>query len=228
MNLARAAWGDKTVQGKVSFKPSQKLRDKVQELFGHDIDEVFITADDMRHIKKHHAEHEEKRGQVSLTPENITDVYDVINDLDEATLEQSDATGNRRMMIVKDLNGRMFSLLIERGKAKAEIKTVYKYKNPSLMSDVTSPEPNVRNDSAKDSSTVTISPETVESKENSAPTLDTLFQEAPALKDAALEYGATEKDGEVTFENPEREKEFLRIAEVLQGDVTKKLSAGKM
>ena len=29
--------------------------------------------------------------------------------------------------------------------------------------------------------------------------LDTLFQEAPALKDAALEYGATEKDGEVTY-----------------------------
>mgnify|MGYP001715752426 CR=1 FL=1 len=57
--------------------------------------------------------------------------------------------------------------------------------------------------------------------------LNTLFQEAPALKDAALEYGATEKDGEVTFENPGREKEFLRIAEALQGDVAKKLSAGK-
>ena len=70
--------------------------------------------------------------------------------------------------------------------------------------------------------------EAEESKRNPVPTLDTLFQEAPALKDAALEYGATEKDGEVTFENPEREKEFLRIAEALQGDVTKKLSTGKM
>ena len=58
-----------------------------------------------------------------------------------------------------------------------------------------------------------------------APILDTLFQESPALKKAALEYGATEKDGEVTFENPEREKEFLRIAEALQGGVAKKLSA---
>lgn len=57
-----------------------------------------------------------------------------------------------------------------------------------------------------------------------APILDTLFQESPALKKAALEYGATEKDGEVTFENPEREKEFLRIAEALQGGVAKKLS----
>lgn len=64
-----------------------------------------------------------------------------------------------------------------------------------------------------------------ESKRNPVPTLDTLFQEAPALKKVALEYGATEKDGEVTFENPEREKEFVRIAEALQSDVAKKLSA---
>ena len=60
-----------------------------------------------------------------------------------------------------------------------------------------------------------------------APILDTLFQEAPALKKAAIEYGATEKDGEVTFENPEREKEFVRIAEALQDDVAKKLSANR-
>lgn len=61
VELANRAWSDSKAQGRVSFAPSKKLRDKVQELFGHDIDEVFITADDMRHIKKHHAENEEKR-----------------------------------------------------------------------------------------------------------------------------------------------------------------------
>ena len=119
----------------------------------------------------------------------------------------------------------MFALLVERGKTKAEVKTVYKYKKPPLMSDAISPNLNARSDSAKVSSASTIAPEAKESKKNSSPTLDTLFQEAPALKDAALQYGATEKDGEVTFENPEREKEFVRIAEALQGDVAKKLSA---
>ena len=77
------------------------------------------------------------------------------------------------------------------------------------------------------SSTATIPPAAEEIKKNPATTLDALFQEAPALKNAALEYGATEKDGKVTFENPGREKEFLRIADALQGDVAKKLSAGK-
>lgn len=250
VNLARAAWNDKTVQGKVSFKPSQKLRDKVQELFGHDIDEVFITADDMRHIKNAHSEGEEKRGQESLTPDDMADVYHVVNEFDSATKERDDRRGNQNVLVVKNVDGKMFALLVERGKTKAEVKTVYKYKktplmsdaispnlnarsdsakvlNPSSMSDVTSPEPNVRNDSTKDFSTATISPEAEESKKNSSPTLDTLFQEAPALKDAALQYGATEKDGSVTFENPEREKDFKRIAEALQGDVAKKLSAGK-
>ena len=228
VNLARAAWNDKTVQGKVSFKPSQKLRDKVQELFGHDIDEVFITADDMRHIKNEHSEHEEKRGQVNVTPENISDVYDVVNSFDEAELQKADSSGNQKMLAVRNKDGKKFALLIERGKRKAQVKTYYaiKKKQPAPMSDAQSPERNVQNDSADTvSSASTIAPEAKESKKNSSPTLDTLFQEAPALKDAALQYGATEKDGRVTFEKPEREKDFKRIAEALQGDVAKKLSA---
>lgn len=228
VNLARAAWNDKTVQGKVSFKPSQKLRDKVQELFGHDIDEVFITADDMRHIKNDHSEHEEKRGQVNVTPENLSDVYDVVNSFDEAELQKADSSGNQKMLAVRNKDGKKFALLIERGKRKAQVKTYYaiKKKQPAPMSDAQSPERNVQNDSADTvSSASTIAPETEESKRNPAPTLDTLFQEAPALKDAALQYGATEKDGRVTFENPEREKDFVRIAEALQGDVAKKLSS---
>ena len=57
--------------------------------------------------------------------------------------------------------------------------------------------------------------------------LDTLFQRDPVLKQAALSYGATEQAGKVDFKNPAREREFLRIADALQGDVAKKLSAGK-
>lgn len=249
VNLARAAWGDKTVQGKVSFKPSQKLRDKVQELFGHDIDEVFITADDMRHIKNAHSEGEEKRGQEILKPDDMADVYHVVNEFDSATKERDDRRGNQNVLVVKNVDGKMFALLVERGKTKAEVKTVYKYKKPSLMSDAISPNLNARSDSAKVekqspmsdaqspernvqndsadtvSSASNIALEAEESKRNPALTLDALFQEAPALKKAALEYGATEKDGRVTFENPGREKEFVRIAEALQGDVAKKLSA---
>ena len=164
VNLARAAWSDKKAQGKVSFKPSQKLRDKVRELFGHDIDEVFITADDMRHIKNAHSEDEEKHGQVNLTPEDISEVYHVVNEFDSATKERDDRRGNQNILVVKDADGRMFALLVERGKNKAEIKTVYKHKKPSPMSDAISPNLNARSDSAKVSSASNIAQAEAEGK----------------------------------------------------------------
>jgi hypothetical protein len=155
LNLATKVWQNPRAQGKVTFYPSQKLKDKVKELFGHDIDTVFITADDIRHIKSGHSEHEENRGQINLSEQDIPDIYDVVNDFDNATKLQSDAKGNQKIMFVKDVNGKMISLLIERGKHKAQVKTAYK--KQVQMSDVTSPEPNVLNDSVPASTSI-ISP----------------------------------------------------------------------
>ena len=223
VNLARAAWSDKKAQGKVSFKPSQKLRDKVREFFGHDIDEVFITADDMRHIKNAHSDGEEKRGQVNLTPDDIAEVYHVVNEFDSATKERDDRHGNQNILVVKDSDGRMFALLVERGKSKAEVKTVYKYKKPSPMSDAISPNLNARSDSAKVSSTSNISPNEAEGK-TKEPTLEELLQRDHSLKKSALEYGAREKDGKVVFADKAEEKDFLRAANALISDVLAKFS----
>ena len=152
LDLATKVWQNPRAQGKVTFYPSQKLKDKVKELFGHDIDTVFITADDIRHIKSGHSEHEENRGQINLSEQDIPDIYDVVNDFDNATKLQSDAKGNQKIMFVKDVNGKMISLLIERGKHKAQVKTAYK--KQVQMSDVTSPEPNVLNDSVPASTSI--------------------------------------------------------------------------
>ena len=202
---------------------------------GHRDGRCFVVFDD-----------KEKRGQVSLTPENITDVYDVVKDFDEATLEQSDVAGNQKIMVVKDVIGRMFALFVERGKNKAEIKTVYKYKktspmsdaiSPNLnarsdsakvekrspMSDVTSPEPNVRNDSAKVSFILNISLNEAEDKQE--PTLEEFFQLTPALKKAALEYGARDENGKVTFPDEARNQEFIKVAKTLLGAGERKTSA---
>ena len=223
VNLARAAWSDKKAQGKVSFKPSQKLRDKVRELFRHDIDEVFITADDMRHMKNAHSDGEEKRGQVNLTPEDFAEVYHVVNEFDSATKERDDRRGNQNILVVKNADGRMFALLVERGKNKAEIKTVYKYKKPSPMSDAISPNLNARSDSAKVSSISNIPRTEAEGKQE--PTLEEILQLAPALKKAALEYGAKDERGKVTFADETRKQEFLKVAKVLLSAAERKTSA---
>ena len=88
-DLANKAWNDTTYQGRASFKPSKKLNDKINEMLGHPIEEVFITASDVRHIKKHHLEHEDARGQVNISTGNLADIYDTLNDFDEATLAAS-------------------------------------------------------------------------------------------------------------------------------------------
>ncbi len=149
IELAEKAWDDKNFNGKVSFQPSQKFRDKVQELFGHNVDTVFITADDVRHIKKHHGQLESQRGQLEITPETIAEIYDAVNDFDTATKERDDNLGNQSVMVVKGANGTSYVILVERGKSKAQVKTFYKLKRALQMSDANSPNFNVQNDSVK-------------------------------------------------------------------------------
>ena len=68
------------------------------------------------------------------------------------------------------------------------------------------------------SSVSNISPNEAESKQE--PTLENILQLAPALKKAALEYGAKDERGKVTFADEERKQEFIKVAKAL-------LSAGE-
>ncbi len=150
-DLAKAAWNDKNFNGKVSFKPSKKFRDKAQELFGHDIEEVFITGSDIRHIKKKHGENEDARGQIDMTPEMIPDIYDVVNDFDIAEEGKTDKVGQKAIEVTKNINGGQgYVITVERGTKKAEVKTALKQKKPQVL-DTKGSEQNVRNDPATSS-----------------------------------------------------------------------------
>ena len=58
-----------------------------------------------------------------------------------------------------------------------------------------------------------------------APTVDTLLQSSPALRKSALEYGAKEGGGKVTFTDETRRQEFLKIAKALLSAGERKPSA---
>ena len=170
VDLAREAWVDKSARGRGSFKPSQKLRDKVQELFGHDVTEVFITADGIRHLRNHHGEGEEKRGQINFVPDMAGEIYDVVNDFDSASKEHDDNLGNQNVLVVRRGNGDSYALLVERGKKKVEVKTFYKKAETSPMFDAKSPNLNAQSDSAKSPSVVpSIPQEQQKSNEKKAP-----------------------------------------------------------
>ena len=147
---ARNAWNNKESKDKYIFSPSKKLKDRFKELLGQEINAVIITDDAIRHIKKHHSENEELRGQVNLTPEDIATIPFVMNNWDVMELdpENNDKMGNRAILIKKRINGISAVGTIEKGKEKEFIVTSWKYiKSDVLDVSKETPEPNVRNDS---------------------------------------------------------------------------------
>ncbi len=130
--LARKAWENNNINEKVSFAPSDKLQQKVCELFGHTINEIFITGSDIRHIKNHHAKDERLRGQRDITPQDISMIYDTVSDFKTANKERNDNKGNQTILFMRDtMFMRCFALLVERGKKKAEVKTFYIHEKDS-------------------------------------------------------------------------------------------------
>ena len=148
IELARRAWNDNEYQGRVSFAPSPKLRQASQNILGHDLDEVFITASDIRHIKKQHGEGEEAQGQIDITPNDFGKLIDVINDFTSVVSGETDKQGNQALKLSREDGNISFSVIAERGSHKAEVKTFYikKEKAPSMFN-AESPEQNARSDS---------------------------------------------------------------------------------
>ncbi len=126
IKLAMEAWTNKTINKKLSFSPTEKLKETISELFGHKIEEVFITSNGIRHLRNHHGEGEEKRGQINFTPDMAGEIYDTVNNFDVITKERNDNLGNQNVLVMKKGGGNTFVVLTERGKKRVEIKTFYK------------------------------------------------------------------------------------------------------
>ncbi len=56
------------------------------------------------------------------------------------------------------------------------------------------------------------------------PTLEDILRLAPSLQKAALEYGAKDENGKVTFADKTRKQEFLKVAKALLGAGERKFS----
>ncbi|MBR3623138.1 MAG: hypothetical protein IKN43_07325 [Selenomonadaceae bacterium] len=115
VEFAQKIWKNENEQGQVSFSPSLKLCESVKKILKHDIGEIFITASDIRHIKKKHSSGEDARGQVNIDPQHFEDLYDVINEFDTAEIGDTDKQGNKSIKLSKQQNGMIFSAITERG-----------------------------------------------------------------------------------------------------------------
>lgn len=157
--LAQKAWEDKDFKDKVSFVPSERFERRLSDLLGHNVGEVVITADAIRHIKSHHGnvKQESNRGQKALTPRDLALLPYLLNNFDSAELdsEYDDRRGNRAVKVKKRINGVSVVATIEKGSKQFVVTSwqIVKTKKPADALDATtdksaSPGLNVRNDSA--------------------------------------------------------------------------------
>jgi len=93
-----------------------------------EVESVFITDSDIRHIKKHHSSNEDARGQIDLTPDDFALLPVVINEYDELCVTDTDKLGNKRFEISKEIDGLIIVAAVQRGKRRMEVRSFWKMK----------------------------------------------------------------------------------------------------
>jgi hypothetical protein len=124
--LAKSVWEGNKEAAKVSYAVSAKLKAELKKLLGKDIEEMFITDGDVRHIRKKHGQGEAFRGQVDIVPEDFALIPFILNDFDTAMVDSVDKLGNVRLLFTKLLGSRAYVATIERGNRRIQVRTFWK------------------------------------------------------------------------------------------------------
>ena len=127
--MAESAWAGNRNTAKIEFSLSDGLKAKLKELLGKEIHKAFITDSDVRHIKKHHGQNEERRGQADITPSDFALIPVVLNEYDTAEHTGEDKKGNKKLFFSKKIEGTVYVASIERGNNQIGVITLWKTKN---------------------------------------------------------------------------------------------------
>ena len=126
--MAETAWAGSHKSVRIEFSLSDRLKTKLTELLDKEIHKIFITDSDARHIKKHHGQNEDRRGQVDVTPADFALIPVVLNEYDTAEQTGEDKIGNRKLMFTKKIEGTFYLASIERGNNQIGVITLWKKK----------------------------------------------------------------------------------------------------
>jgi hypothetical protein len=126
--MAERAWRGGMEAAKIEFSLSDGLKTKLKELLGREIQNIFITDSDVRHIKKYHGQNEAKRGQIDITPADFALIPVVLNEYDTAEHTGEDKKGNKKLLFTKKIGGTVYLASIERGNSQIGVITMWKMK----------------------------------------------------------------------------------------------------
>jgi len=128
--VAASVWNGNSSPAKVEMMVVGKLHTELKRLLNKDIQTVFLTDSDIRHIKKKHGNNEAARGQINITPDDFALIPLVLNEFDKVEHEVTDKQGNKKLLFEKNCDGMIYVATIERGENKVEIRTFWKMRIP--------------------------------------------------------------------------------------------------
>ena len=126
--MARDTWAGSKLSIKIELPVSDRLKEKLCELLGKNIDKIFFTDNDVRHIKNHHGQGEEKRGQVNIVPADLALIPVVLNEYDKVDNTDTDKLGNKKILFIKNIDNLIYVASVERGNNQIGVISLWKKK----------------------------------------------------------------------------------------------------
>jgi len=128
---AVSVWNGSTSPVKIEMVVKGRLYTELKKLLHKDIQTIFLTDSDIRHIKKKHGSNEKERGQVDITPDDFALIPLVLNEFDKIEQEITDKMGFKKLLFQKKCEGLVYIATVERGENKMEVRTFWKMRIPS-------------------------------------------------------------------------------------------------
>ena len=126
VGAAESVWNGSDARINISIDVSSKLVNHMSDYLPEALLSVFITDSDIRHIKRKHGSDEERRGQITIVPDDFSCIPQILNGFDSCEHTDTDKLGNKKFLLKKNIGGTVYLVTIQRGKRKLEIKTMWK------------------------------------------------------------------------------------------------------
>ena len=128
--VAASVWNGSNSPAKVEMAVKGRLYTELKKLLNKDIQTVFLTDSDIRHIKKKHGSNEVAKGQIDITPDDFALIPLVLNEYDKVEHSLTDKLGYKKLLFQKTCDGVIYVAAVERGETKVEVRTFWKMRVP--------------------------------------------------------------------------------------------------
>ena len=128
--VAASVWSGSNSPAKVEMAVKGRLHTELKKLLNKDIQTVFLTDSDIRHIKKKHGSNQAEKGQIDITPDDFALIPLVLNEFDKVEHSLTDKLGSKKLLFQKNCDGVAYVATVERGETKVEVRTFWKMHIP--------------------------------------------------------------------------------------------------